>query len=324
MKIDGNAISATIRDEIKKEVDAIVASQTAPASSDAAAPASAPPLVPGLAVIIVGTRGDSQTYVRLKRQRATECGFKSVLVELPEETGTDALVAHVERLNADPSVHGVLVQLPLPKHVDEERVLDAIAPHKDVDGLHPINVGTLYLRGRTPLAVACTPLGVIELLKRSGVRIEGRRAVVLGRSNIVGLPVAQLLLQENATVTVCHSKSEDLPGIVREADIVVAAVGKAGLVRGDWLKPGAVVIDVGTNPVPDATKASGSRLVGDVDFESAAAVASLITPVPGGVGPMTIAMLLRNTLTAFKRDVKINAAPVVAVAAAAAAAAPSS
>lgn len=320
-KIDGNAVSATIRDEIKKEVDSFLDSALKQAKqakavsegegaehqqqqqelSEAEIAKIKLENTPGLAVIIVGSRGDSQTYVRLKHQRAEECNYHSIQIELPEESTTDEIVNHVNKLNADSNVHGILVQLPLPKQVDEVKVLDAIRADKDVDGLHPMNVGFLYLRGRTPLAVPCTPLGCIELLKRSNVRIEGKRAVVIGRSNIVGLPVAQLLLQENATVTIAHSKSENLADIVREADIVVAAVGKAAMVKGDWIKKGAVVIDVGTNAIPDATKKSGMKLVGDVDFEAATENASLITPVPGGVGPMTIAMLLKNTLTSFKR-----------------------
>jgi 5,10-methylene-tetrahydrofolate dehydrogenase/methenyl tetrahydrofolate cyclohydrolase len=202
----------------------------------------------------------------------------------------------IAELNANPEVHGILVQLPLPGHIDEEEILGAIRLEKDVDGFHPINIGRLSMKRREPLFVPCTPKGCIELLKRTGVQIPGKRAVVLGRSNIVGLPVAMLLMHNNATVTICHSHTLDLPGIVREADILVAAVGRAEMVRGDWVKPGAVVIDVGMNAVNDPTSEKGYRLTGDVAFDEVKEVAAAITPVPGGVGPMTIAMLLRNTL----------------------------
>ncbi len=206
-------------------------------------------------------------------------------------------------LNANPAVNGILVQLPLPKHLDEEAILGAISLEKDVDGFHPINIGRLVMKGRKPLFIPCTPKGCMVLLERSGVKLEGANAVVLGRSNIVGMPVAALLLHANATVTTCHSRSKDLRAICSEADVLVAAVGRAGMVRGDWIKPGAVVIDVGVNRVDDASKKSGYRLVGDVNFDEAVEVAGMITPVPGGVGPMTIAMLLQNTLDAFERTV---------------------
>ena len=206
-------------------------------------------------------------------------------------------------LNANPAVNGILVQLPLPKHLDEEAILGAISLEKDVDGFHPVNIGRLVMKGRKPLFIPCTPKGCMVLLERSGVKLEGANAVVLGRSNIVGMPVAALLLHANATVTTCHSRSKDLRAICSEADVLVAAVGRAGMVRGDWIKPGAVVIDVGVNRVDDASRKSGYRLVGDVNFDEAVEVAGMITPVPGGVGPMTIAMLLQNTLDAFERTV---------------------
>jgi methylenetetrahydrofolate dehydrogenase (NADP+) / methenyltetrahydrofolate cyclohydrolase len=206
----------------------------------------------------------------------------------------------VRSLNADPAVNGILVQLPLPKGLDEQAVLDLISLNKDVDGFHPMNIGELVMKGRTPQFIPCTPAGCIELLVRSGIKISGANAVVVGRSNIVGIPVAALLNNADATVTICHSRTKDLPGKVREADIVVAAIGKPEFVKGDWIKPGAAVIDVGINSVPDATKKSGQRLVGDVAFDEACSTAGWITPVPGGVGPMTIAMLLKNTVRAFK------------------------
>eukprot|EP00906_Rhabdomonas_costata_P034478 RCo048525 len=257
--------------------------------------------VPGLAVILVGERKDSQTYVRLKKKAAEEVGIKNFETTMPDTASQQDVVAEVEKYNADPDVHGILVQLPLPSHIKEKEVLERISPSKDVDGLHPANIGRLFSKGYGHGYVPCTPRGVVELLDRTGVKIEGQRCVVLGRSDIVGLPVSQLLLQRNGTVTVCHSKTRDLPSVVREADILVAAVGKAQMVKADWLKPGVVVIDVGTNAVDDPTKKQGYRLVGDVDFDAAKAVASHITPVPGGVGPMTIAMLLDNTLKSFQR-----------------------
>jgi 5,10-methylene-tetrahydrofolate dehydrogenase/methenyl tetrahydrofolate cyclohydrolase len=288
--IDGKAIAEDIRRGISAEVASIL-QERGPSTPR-----------PGLAVIIVGTRPDSQTYVRLKQKAAEECGFISTVVEMIEASTTEDVVAKVQQLNADPMVHGMIVQLPLPKHVNEAHVLEQILPSKDVDGLHPTNVGLLHTKGKAPFFIPCTPLGVMELLKRSNVPIEGKRAVVIGRSNIVGLPVAQLLLSANATVTVCHSKTVDIAAVVREADIVVAACGQRELVRGSWIRPGAAVIDVGTNSVPDATKKVGYRLVGDVHFDEAKAVASCITPVPGGVGPMTIAMLLSNTMLGYKRN----------------------
>ncbi|MBN1993552.1 MAG: bifunctional methylenetetrahydrofolate dehydrogenase/methenyltetrahydrofolate cyclohydrolase FolD [Anaerolineae bacterium] len=289
--IDGKAIAAAIRSEIKVEVEAMQA-QFGKA--------------PGLATVLVGERKDSQTYVRMKKKACAEAGFKSFSYDLPEEAGQAELLKLVQDLNANPEVHGILVQLPLPAHIDPETILAAISLEKDVDGFHPINIGRLSMKQREPLFVPCTPKGCIELLDRTNVKIEGKQAVVLGRSNIVGLPVAMLLLHRNATLTICHSRTQNLPQVVRQADILIAAVGRPQLVRGDWLKPGVVVIDVGVNAVDDPADKRGYRLVGDVAFDEAKEVAAAITPVPGGVGPMTIAMLLRNTLDGAKRSLQKN------------------
>jgi len=259
--------------------------------------------VPGLATVLVGARRDSQTYVRMKKKACAEVGITSFGHDLPEDISQEVLLKTVQELNANPDVNGILVQLPLPDHIDDEEILGAISLEKDVDGFHPINIGRLSMKRRDPLFSPCTPNGCIELLDRTGVEIEGKRAVVLGRSNIVGLPVAMLLLHRNATLTICHSRTKDLPGVVREAEILIAAVGQPEMVRGDWVKPGVVVIDVGVNAVDDPTREKGYRLVGDVAFDEVKEVASAITPVPGGVGPMTIAMLLRNTLSSAKRSV---------------------
>jgi 5,10-methylene-tetrahydrofolate dehydrogenase/methenyl tetrahydrofolate cyclohydrolase len=280
--IDGKAIAATIREEIKSEVSTMKTK-------------------PGLAVVIVGERKDSQTYVRMKRKACEEVGIESFHAEIPETATEKEVLDVVKKFNADARVHGILVQLPLPKHMDEEKILAAISIEKDVDGFHPENIGKLAMKGHEPLFVPCTPKGCIELLKRSGVDPSGKNAVVVGRSNIVGMPAAMLLMGANATVTVVHSKTQNPKKICREADIIVAACGSAEMVKRDWVKPGAVVIDVGTNGVEDKTKKSGYRLVGDVDYENVRKVASKITPVPGGVGPMTIAMLLNNTLASGKR-----------------------
>ncbi|MCB0166188.1 MAG: bifunctional methylenetetrahydrofolate dehydrogenase/methenyltetrahydrofolate cyclohydrolase, partial [Anaerolineae bacterium] len=268
--IDGKAIAATIRSEIKAEVEAMQAQYGQ---------------VPGLATVLVGERKDSQTYVRMKKKACAEVGIASFSHDLPADISQADLLKVVQDLNANPEVNGILVQLPLPDHIDEEEILSAVSLAKDVDGFHPINIGRLSMKRRDPLFVPCTPKGCIELLDRSGVEIEGRRAVVLGRSNIVGLPVAMLLLHRNATLTICHSRTQNLPQVVREADILIAAVGRAEMVKGDWIKPGAVVIDVGVNAVDDPAAAKGYRLVGDVAFNEAREVAAAITPVPGGVGP---------------------------------------
>jgi len=253
----------------------------------------------GLAVVLVGEDPASQVYVRSKGKQTVEAGMASFEHKLAAETPEGELLALVERLNADPAVHGILVQLPLPAHIDEQKVIAAISPDKDVDGFHVVNAGRLAVG--QPGFVPCTPLGCLMLLKDRLGDLSGLDAVVIGRSNIVGKPMAQLLLAESCTVTVAHSRTRDLPAVVRRADIVVAAVGRPEMVRGDWIKPGATVIDVGINRVPGA-EAGKTRLVGDVDYASAGAVAGAITPVPGGVGPMTIAVLLRNTLVAAHRN----------------------
>lgn len=273
--IDGKAISAQIREEIAQKVKEYN-ERTGK--------------LPGLAVVIVGEDSASQVYVRNKKKACEQVGFNSWVYELPKSTTQDELNALVEKLNIDDAVHGILVQLPLPKHLDEEQVLLKIRPEKDVDAFHPYNVGRITIGN--PKFLPCTPAGIMQLLKRSGIEIAGKECVVVGRSNIVGKPMALLLLSENGTVTVCHSRTNDLREVCRRADILVAAVGKADFIKADMVKDGAVVIDVGMN------RNSEGKLTGDVDFESVSKVASYITPVPGGVGPMTITMLLQNTLTA--------------------------
>ena len=252
---------------------------------------------PGLAVVLVGEHPPSAAYVRSKVKATVEAGLESFEHRIPADTSQEELLALVDRLNANPTVDGILVQLPLPKHVDEQAILTRVDPDKDVDGFHPVNVGRLSIG--LPALVACTPLGCLMLLKQELGDLTGTQAVVVGRSNIVGKPMAQLLLQANCTVTIAHSRTRDLPGVVREADIVVAAVGRPELIRGSWIKPGATVIDVGQERVeqPDGTR----KLLGDVAYEEASEVAGAITPVPGGVGPMTIACLLRNTVVAAHR-----------------------
>jgi 5,10-methylene-tetrahydrofolate dehydrogenase/methenyl tetrahydrofolate cyclohydrolase len=284
--IDGKAIANSIQDALTVEVAALKDEHD---------------LTPGLATVLVGEDPASQMYVRMKHRRCEKVGIHSIGIEMPQDATQEAVEAKVEELNADPAVHGILVQLPLPDHLDEEAVLNTIRLEKDVDGFHPVNIGRLAMKGRTPLFAPCTPQGIIELIDSTGVAIEGKEAVILGRSNIVGLPVSMLLLKRNATITICHSRTQDLPEVVRRADILVAAVGRAEMVKKDWVKPGAVVIDVGINQVDDPTRKRGYRLVGDVDFDAVKEVAGWITPVPGGVGPMTIAMLLSNTVTAAKQ-----------------------
>ncbi|KAJ4797071.1 Bifunctional protein FolD [Rhynchospora pubera] len=286
--IDGKAIAQSIRDGLATEVKSLLSDHN---------------LVPGLAVVIVGTNKDSQTYVSTKRKACAEAGIRSIDVDFPESISESELVKQVHQLNANPDVHGILIQLPLPKHINEERVLGEISIEKDVDGFHPLNIGKLAMKGREPLFVPCTPKGCLELLTRSGVTLKGKRAVVVGRSNIVGLPVSLLLLKADATVTVVHSHTQNIESIVREADIIISAAGQAFMIKGDWIKPGAAVIDVGMNAVDDPSKKRGYRLVGDVDFVEASKVAGCLTPVPGGVGPMTVAMLLKNTVEAAKRQI---------------------
>ena len=274
--IDGNAIARDARAALRAEVLSLTAAGRRP----------------GLAVVLVGDNPASRVYVRNKARACDETGVLSRQIDLPADTTEAGLLAQVERLNADPQIHGILVQLPLPPTVSVERVLEAIAPHKDVDGFHPVNIGRL-LQGR-PRFVPCTPAGVMHILDREGVALEGRRAVVVGRSNVVGKPMALLLLQRGATVTVCHSKTPDLGEVTRQADVLVVAVGRPNLIGAAAVKPGAVVIDVGINRLPDG------RLAGDVDARSVAGVASLLTPVPGGVGQMTLAMLIANTVLAAR------------------------
>lgn len=250
---------------------------------------------PGLAVVLVGEDPASQVYVRNKEKFAIECGFKSETFRLPAETTQAELLTLIETLNNDQTIHGILVQLPLPKHLHEEEILNAINPLKDVDGFHPVNIGQLSI-GK-PYLIPCTPLGSLLLLQdKLGKDLSGKNAVIVGRSNIVGKPMMQLLLSQNCTVTIAHSRTKDVAALCREADIVIAAVGVPRLIKGDWIKKGAAVIDVGINRIEEAGK---MRLVGDVDFDEAVKNAAYITPVPGGVGPMTIACLLRNTLTAM-------------------------
>ena len=258
-------------------------------------------IVPGLAVILVGNNPASVSYVTAKEKACVESGMYSREIRLPETTTQEELVNLVKELNVDPAIHGILVQLPVPKHISDKAVIDAIAPEKDVDGFTPINVGKMLIGEECFLP--CTPHGIIKLIEFSGMDIKGRHAVVIGRSNIVGKPVAVLLARKetNATVTLCHTGTPDIAKFTREADIVVVAAGRPDTLKGDMLKLGAVVIDVGVNRIPDETKPKGFRLVGDADFESCAAVAGAITPVPGGVGPMTITMLLWNTLESAKR-----------------------
>ena len=283
--IDGKAIAEAVRREAAEETARLKALTGE---------------LPTLAAVLVGENPASQTYVASKGKACEEAGMGSITHRLPA-TATQAEVEELVRdLNANPVVSGILVQLPLPKGLNEQAVLDLISLNKDVDGFHPMNIGQLVMKGRTPQFIPCTPAGCIELLVRSGIPIAGADAVVVGRSNIVGVPVAALLQNADATVTVCHSRTKDLPDKVRRADIVVAAIGRPEYVRGDWIKPGAAVIDVGINRIEDASKKSGFRLVGDVNFAEVVEVAGAITPVPGGVGPMTIAMLLTNTVRAFK------------------------
>lgn len=276
--IDGKAIAQAVRAEIGRKAEEFF---------------SMTGVRPCLAAVLVGDDPASAVYVRNKARACGEAGILSRRIDLPATLSQEELLATVAALNADDAVHGILVQLPLPDPIDESRIIEAISPDKDVDGFHPVNAGRLLTGGTS--FVPCTPLGILRMLDHEAVDLAGRHAVVVGRSNIVGKPVALLLLSRHATVTICHSRTRDLPGMVRSADVVVAAVGKAEMIRGSWLAPGSVVIDVGINRLPDG------RLVGDVAFEEARQVAAKITPVPGGVGPMTIAMLLHNTLEAAVR-----------------------
>ena len=283
MILDGKQLSQELKDEMRQEVDALAQKYGRR---------------PCLMVVIVGNNPASQSYVRGKIKATEYVGFDGSLVSLPEEVTEDALIAEIERLNQNELVDGILVQLPLPKHISEDRVIASISPEKDVDGFHATNVARLWLN--QPCIVPCTPKGVIVMLDRAGIEITGKNAVVVGRSNIVGKPVAKLLLDRNATVTIAHSRTKNLKEVCRQADILVAAVGRPLMLTADYIKPGAAVIDVGINRLEDG------RLVGDVDFEGAKAIAGAITPVPGGVGPMTITMLMRNTIERFLRRMNNN------------------
>lgn len=279
--IDGKAIAADVRKEVAADVKALQDKHG---------------FTPGLAVVLVGEDPASKVYVKNKAAQTVECGMQSFEYKLPEETSEHEILALVEKLNASAEVHGILVQLPLPKHVNAEKVLNSIHPDKDVDGFHPTNVGRLWIGERA--LVPCTPTGSAILAKRAVPDLTGLNAVIIGRSNIVGKPMAALLLRESCTVTIAHSRTKDLPGVVRQADLVIAAVGRPEMVKADWIKPGAVVIDVGINRVPSEN--GKTKLVGDVAYAECAEVAGAITPVPGGVGPMTIACLLQNTVVAAK------------------------
>lgn len=283
MILDGKQLSQELKDEMRQEVDALAKEYGRR---------------PCLMVVIVGNNPASQSYVRGKIKATEYVGFDGSLVSLPEDVTEDALIAEIERLNQNELVDGILVQLPLPKHISEDRVIASISPEKDVDGFHATNVARLWLN--QPCIVPCTPKGVIVMLDRAGIEITGKNAVVVGRSNIVGKPVAKLLLDRNATVTIAHSRTKNLKEVCRQADILVAAVGRPQMLTADYIKPGAAVIDVGINRLEDG------RLVGDVDFEGAKAIAGAITPVPGGVGPMTITMLMRNTIECFLRRMNNN------------------
>ena len=283
MILDGKQLSQELKDEMRQEVDALAKEYGRR---------------PCLMVVIVGNNPASQSYVRGKIKATEYVGFEGSLVSLPEDVTEDALIAEIERLNQNELVDGILVQLPLPKHISEDRVIASISPEKDVDGFHATNVARLWLN--QPCIVPCTPKGVIVMLDRAGIEISGKNAVVVGRSNIVGKPVAKLLLDRNATVTIAHSRTKNLKEVCRQADILVAAVGRPQMLTADYIKPGAAVIDVGINRLEDG------RLVGDVDFEGAKAIAGAITPVPGGVGPMTITMLMRNTIECFLRRMNNN------------------
>ena len=278
--IDGKQIAANVRAKVAEDVVKMNADFG---------------YAPGLATVLVGSDPASSTYVRMKQRACEEAGIRSIGLTPAEDIPQAELEELVSKLNKDPEVNGILVQLPLPDHIDEEKILNSIDLEKDVDGFHPVNIGRLAMKGRDPLFIPCTPHGVIVLLEESDIQLSGAESVIVGRSNIVGLPVAMLLQKANSTVTICHSRTRDLSEHTRRADIVVAAIGRTEMITGDMLKPGAAVIDVGINQKEDPTKKRGYRLVGDVEFESAKEVAGAITPVPGGVGPMTIAMLMKNT-----------------------------
>lgn len=289
--INGKAVAATLTDMIAKDTQSFVAQSKTP---------------PCLAVVLVGDDPASSVYVRNKGKTAEKVGFQSIQKTFPADISEQTLIDIIEELNTDPTINGILVQLPLPAHIDEEKIIELIAPEKDVDGFHPINVGRLGAGNFDAALIPCTPAGSVLLAKEAlGSDLSGLHTVIVGRSNIVGKPAAQLFLAENCTVTIAHSRTKDLPGLCRTADILVAAVGRPEMIEADWIKPGATVIDVGINRIDAPEKGEGkTRLVGDVDYKAAQSVAGAMTPVPGGVGPMTIAMLMANTLTAAKRQYK--------------------
>lgn len=291
MIIDGKSMAASLKEEMKAKVETLAQKYSRR---------------PSLSVILVGENPASQSYVRGKVKAAAFVGIEGNVLELPDDVAQDELLDIIARLNSDPSVDGILVQLPLPEHIDEHVVMNAVASDKDVDGFHPSNVCGLWRS--TPSTVPCTPKGIMKMIAGTGTDIRGKRAVVVGRSNIVGKPVAKLLLDADATVTLAHSKTADLGAVCRDADILVVAAGSPGLVRADMVKPGAVVIDVGINRVPCVLEdgSRGTRIVGDVDFDEVSAVAGFISPVPGGVGPMTIATLMENTIECYERHMLIN------------------
>ena len=310
MSVDAENNEVIRQGEGGKIIDGKVASQQVLAEvTERTKALAAKGVKPGLAVVLVGENPASQVYVKSKGKAAAACGFHSVQHDLPASTSEADILKLVDELNNDPAIHGILVQLPLPEHVDSTKVLEAIDPEKDADGFHPQNVGLLAIGSTERALVPCTPAGSLVLIEKAaaalGVMLDGMNAVIVGRSNIVGKPMVQLLLSKNMTVTVAHSRTKDLAGVVRAADLVVAAVGRPEMVKGDWIKPGAIVVDVGINRIEgEGKKADGSpktKLVGDVDFAGAVGHAAAITPVPGGVGPMTIAMLMSNTLRSAER-----------------------
>jgi len=289
-RIDGAKVAKDIREKLKEEVERMELKED--------------DVKPGLAIVLVGNRTDSATYVRFKKKACDEIGIVNIDVHLDETVSEEEVLSTVRSLNEDQRVHGILIQLPLPSHISEERVLREVSLEKDVDGFHPFHIGQLAMkRSLSSICLPCTPKGCIRLLDEYGIELEGKHVVILGRSNIVGLPVALLALHSNATITICHSRTKDLPSITRQADILICAVGRTQMVKADWVKDGVVIIDVGINELVDPSKKRGYRLVGDVD-SSVEEKASAMTPVPGGVGPMTIAMLCENLLAAYQRSLK--------------------
>jgi len=278
--IDGKLISSHIKNNLKLKIQQMHSDYN---------------IIPGLAVVLVGSRADSSTYVRMKRQAALEIGMHFVLKEFNSDISQDELINEVRNLNNSDEIHGLIVQLPLPSHINENIILNEVSYEKDIDGFHPINIGNLCMKDRNPLFIPCTPKGCISILDHLNIDLNGKHVVVIGRSNIVGIPVAMLCLHKNATITICHSKTTNIENIVKQGDVVIAAVGKANMVKKNWIKEGAVVLDVGINSLEDNSRKSGYRLVGDVDFDDVKDVASKITPVPGGIGPMTVVSLLENT-----------------------------